>query len=154
VSTRTLEQRLRRLEALYDRGRQADVRDLPRWLHVRANSGKTDVHQPAVDPSWRYRALPAQRNFHSDLETRFKSYSGPIGSGKSHALSYEAIFLSSMNPGLLGFIGAPTYPMLRDSTQRAFFEVLETEKIAYTFHKQQNKVRSRKRLGNHLPQPR
>lgn len=38
-----------------------------------------------------------------------------------------------MNPGRMGLIGAPTFPMLRDVTQRTFFEVLELEEIDYTF---------------------
>jgi len=152
MASRNLEARLRRLEQWGEGARLADARHgLPDWL---LETFPSPLAGETASDCWRYVALPAQQQFHSDVATRFKGYSGPIGSGKSHALTYEAIFLSHLNPGLLGFIGAPTYPMLRDSTQRAFFEVLETEKIAYTFHKQQNKVRSRKRLGNHLPQPR
>jgi len=94
---------------------------------------------PATD--WQYQALPAQREFHADLTSRFKGYSGPIGSGKSFALVYESLFLSRMNPGLLGLVGAPTYQMLRDSTQRSFFEVLAVEGIDYTFKKQENRLR-------------
>ena len=108
----------------------------PSWF----DTGAMQLHaEPGTD--WRYRALPSQLDFHRDLTTRFKGYSGPIGSGKSLALAYEAILLSRLNPGLLGLIGAPTYPMLRDSTQRTFFEVLDNEQIAYTFHKQENKLR-------------
>jgi phage terminase large subunit len=88
----------------------------------------------------RYEALPAQQAFHCDLTSRFKGYSGPIGSGKSYALVYEALFLSRLNPGLVGLVGAPTYKMLQDSTQRTFFEVLEKERIAYDFYKQENRI--------------
>lgn len=35
-------------------------------------------------------------------------------------------------------IGAPTYPMLRDATQAAFLEVLESNKIAYEFNRAEN----------------
>ena len=94
---------------------------------------------PAAE--WQYQTLPAQRTFHSDLQTRFKGYSGPIGSGKSYALVDEALFLSRMNPGLLGLVGAPTYRMLQDSTQRTFFEVLHNEGIEYTFNKQRNHLK-------------
>lgn len=45
-----------------------------------------------------------------------------------------------MNPGLLGLIGAPTFPMLRDVTQRALFEALETEGIGFTHHKSENRL--------------
>ena len=46
-----------------------------------------------------------------------------------------------MNPGLLGLVGAPTYRMLQDSTQRTFFEVLAAEGIDYAFNKQENRLR-------------
>ena len=108
----------------------------PSWFEP----GPMQIGEPA-GTDWRDRALPSQLDFHGDVTTRFKGYSGAIGSGKSLALAYEAILLSRLNPGLLGLIGAPTYPMLRDSTQRTFFEVLETEQIGYTFHKQENKLR-------------
>jgi hypothetical protein len=49
--------------------------------------------------------------------------------------------LSRLNPGLLGLIGAPTYRMLQDSTQRTFFEVLDAEGVAYDFAKQDNRLR-------------
>jgi hypothetical protein len=93
--------------------------------------------------TWAYDPLPSQRRFHSNL-AQYKGYSGPVGSGKSLALVYEAIFLSRMNPGGLGLIGAPTYGMLRDVTQRAFFEVLETEGFVedrdFAFLKQENRL--------------
>lgn len=41
-----------------------------------------------------------------------------------------------MNAGLLGLVGAPTYPMLRDFTERVFFEVFDANEIPYDFHKQ------------------
>ena len=90
-------------------------------------------------PEWQYQPLASQVRFHTSLN-RFKGYSGPIGSGKSHALVYEALFLSEINAGLTGLLGAPTFPMLRDSTQAAFFEIVEAEEIPYTFHKTENRV--------------
>ena len=74
-----------------------------------------------------YDPLPSQKKFHA-LENRFKGFSGPIGSGKSQALCQEAIRLSYMNPGRLGLMGAPTYPMLRDATQAALFEILDEQR--------------------------
>lgn len=41
----------------------------------------------------------------------------------------------------IALLGAPTYRMLQDSTQRTFFEVLAAENIDYTFRKQENRVR-------------
>jgi PBSX family phage terminase large subunit len=141
----SFEKRLRTLEAGRDlRGKRASLPSFPGWLAAELSSEPnlmTQVGISTADNPWQYEALPAQRSFHSDLGSRFKGYSGPVGSGKSHALVYEALFLSRLNPGLLGLIGAPTYPMLRDSTQRTFFEVLQQERIEYTFHKQENKVR-------------
>lgn len=54
------------------------------------------------------------------------------------SLVQEAIRLSVINAGLLGLIGAPTYPMLRDVTQRALFEELERNDIPFDFRKQEN----------------
>ncbi|MEO7651378.1 MAG: terminase family protein [Bryobacteraceae bacterium] len=67
-----------------------------------------------------------------------KGFSGPIGSGKSQALCHEAIRLSYLNPGRVGLIGAPTYPMLRDATQQALFEVLDSNAIPYEYGKAEN----------------
>ncbi len=85
----------------------------------------------------RYDPLPSQKRFHA-LENRFKGFSGPIGSGKSQALCQEAIRLSYMNPGRLGLLGAPTYPMLRDATQAALIEILESNEIPYEHNKAEN----------------
>ena len=75
-----------------------------------------------------YTALPSQRLFHRS-KARFKGFSGPIGSGKSQALCQEAIRLTYLNPGRLGLIGAPTYPMLRDSTQATLLEILDRKSV-------------------------
>jgi hypothetical protein len=84
-----------------------------------------------------YAPLPSQKRFH-DSPARFKGFSGPIGSGKSQALCQEALRLTYLNPGRLGLLGAPTYPMLRDATQGTLFEILETNKIAYDHNKAEN----------------
>src|SRR5580692_9699336 len=101
MSLRTLEARVLKLQQRY-RSPQSAKRKLPGWLDP----------SPSQGADWSYDALPAQKIFHGDLTTRFKGYSGPIGSGKSHALAYEALFLSRQNPGRVGLIGAPTYTML------------------------------------------
>ncbi len=84
-----------------------------------------------------YTPLPAQKEFHEATE-RFKGFSGPIGSGKSQALCQEAIRLSYLNWGRTGLLGAPTYPMLRDSTQTTLLEILETNRIPYEHNKAEN----------------
>ena len=81
-----------------------------------------------------YHPLPSQRRFH-DLETRFKGYSGPVGSGKSAALCHEAIDLAFKNDGRTGLIGAPTYNMLRDATLDAFQEILRASEIEYELNR-------------------
>ncbi len=86
-----------------------------------------------------YSPLPSQAQFH-ELQARFKGFSGPIGSGKSQALVNEAIKLSYVNAGRTGLLGAPTYPMLRDATQTAFFELLTSNDVPYEFFKAENVV--------------
>jgi hypothetical protein len=84
-----------------------------------------------------YRPLPSQARFHQS-GARFKGFSGPIGSGKSQALCQEAIKLAYLNPGRLGLLGAPTYPMLRDATQSTLLEILERNRIPYEHMKAEN----------------
>src|SRR5487761_344493 len=84
-----------------------------------------------------YHPLPSQQRFH-ESEARFKGFSGPIGSGKSAALCQEAIRLSYVNPGRTGLIGAPTYPMLRDSTLAALIETLGENEIPYEINRAEN----------------
>ena len=81
--------------------------------------------------------LPSQRKFH-DSRARFKGFSGPIGSGKSQALCHEAIRLTYQNPGRTGLIGAPTYPMLRDSTLTSLLEILERNNLPFDLNKADN----------------
>ncbi len=90
-----------------------------------------------ADREIEYQPLPSQKRFH-DSTARFKGFSGPIGSGKSQALCQEAIKLSYLNAGRTGLLGAPTYPMLRDATQAALFEILDRNKIPYEFNRAEN----------------
>lgn len=89
-----------------------------------------------------YSPLPSQKLFHLS-KARFKGFSGPIGSGKSNALCHEAIRLAYMNPGRTGLVGAPTYPMLRDATQTALFEILESNNIPFEHNKAESTIRMR-----------
>lgn len=61
---------------------------------------------------------------------RFSLYIGGIGAGKSFAGAVRAIERAMSHPRSLGLVGAPTYTMLRDATQRTFFELLPRELIA------------------------
>ncbi len=56
---------------------------------------------------------------------RFAFYVGGVGAGKTYAGAARAVRYILDQPGSLGLIGAPTYPMLRDATSRTFFELLE-----------------------------
>src|SRR4029079_6514606 len=84
-----------------------------------------------------YSPLFSQVRFHA-CTSRFKGYSGSIGSGKSQALCQEAIKLSYLNQGRTGLIGAPTYPMLRDATLTSLIEVLQQNQIPYDLNKGEN----------------
>ena len=87
----------------------------------------------------KYDPLPSQKLFH-DCPARFKGFSGPVGSGKSQALCQEAVRLAYQNPGRMGLLGAPTYPMLRDATQAALFEILNENQIPFEHNKGENTV--------------
>ncbi|HUI56708.1 MAG TPA: phage terminase large subunit [Bryobacteraceae bacterium] len=84
-----------------------------------------------------YDPLPSQKAFH-ECAARFKGFSGPVGSGKSQALCQEAIRLAYQNPGRMGLLGAPTFPMLRDATQATLFEILHDNEIPFEFNKAEN----------------
>jgi hypothetical protein len=81
--------------------------------------------------------LPSQKKFHDSTAT-FKGFSGPIGSGKSQALCHEAIRLTYQNPGRTGLLGAPTYPMLRDSTLTSLVEILNYNELPFDLNKGDN----------------
>ena len=67
----------------------------------------------------RHPPLPAQAEFWGSGEA-VRLFMGGIGSGKTRAGAVEILRQPS---GSLGMVLAPTYPMLRDSTQRTFFEI-------------------------------
>lgn len=83
---------------------------------------------------WTHSFLPSQAEFHSS-KARFKGFSGPVGSGKSAALCFEAIRQSYVNRGLQGVLAAPTFAMLRDASLTSLFGILEIEDIDYEFRK-------------------
>src|SRR5579859_3249704 len=99
--------------------------------------GRTERDVEISDDEISYTRLPSQQAFH-DCEARFKGFSGPIGSGKSQALCHEAIRLLFKNQGRTGLIGAPTFPMLRDATQQALFDILDRNHRQYDFFKAEN----------------
>lgn len=81
--------------------------------------------------------FPRQMRFVQD-QRRFPGYVGGIGSGKSFAGGVKALKRFG-HPGL-GGVFAPSYPMLRDATQRTLFTLLDTVGIAYEHHKGENRL--------------
>jgi hypothetical protein len=89
-----------------------------------------------------YSQFPSQRKF-DRLEHTFKGFSGPIGSGKSKALCFEAIKCAYRNPGVLGLIGAPTQKLLSASTAVELIATLEEQRIPFTYLKSASTIELR-----------
>jgi hypothetical protein len=73
---------------------------------------------------WTYQPLPSQSRFQA-VAARFKGFSGPVGSGKSAALCFEALRQAYINRGRQGLLAAPTFTMLRDATLTSLLAALE-----------------------------
>lgn len=71
-----------------------------------------------------------QYAFVYDDEHKFVAYLGGIGAGKSYSGAVKALRHAVEQPGSLGLIGAPTYPMLRDATMRSVWQVFPEALIA------------------------
>lgn len=56
--------------------------------------------------------------------SRFQNFSGGFGSGKTTACNLKAQIISSIMPNNMGVICRKTYPDLRDTTRKSFFEIL------------------------------
>jgi PBSX family phage terminase large subunit len=69
-----------------------------------------------------YEYLPKQGEFLQNcVDVPFSCYIGGFGSGKTHILATQGLILSA-TPSR-GLIGAPTYRMLEDTTQRKFMDL-------------------------------
>ncbi len=79
--------------------------------------------------------FPRQRRFVEDRR-RYPAAIGGIGSGKTFVGSVKTV--SRLPRPELGLVCAPTYPMLRDATQRTFFDMLRDLAIPFTFNKTDN----------------
>jgi len=85
-----------------------------------------------------YKYLPKQLEFMQLCDRiPFPAYIGGYGSGKTHVLVLQ-ILREAQRPSL-GLVGAPTYRLLMDTTQRKFFELCPPEWIK-SFIKSENKV--------------
>ncbi|MBV8553646.1 MAG: terminase family protein [Acidobacteriaceae bacterium] len=83
---------------------------------------------------WVYTPLPSQAHFLS-LSTRIKGFSGPVGSGKSAALAFEALRQTFVNRDRQGLLAAPTFPMLRDATLATLFRATDDQDIDFEHRK-------------------
>jgi len=81
--------------------------------------------------------FPRQKRFVLD-PARFPAYVGGIGSGKSFAGAAKVI--SRIARKELGMVAAPTYPMLRDATQRTLFAMLDDLGVGYEYRKTENQL--------------
>jgi len=80
------------------------------------------IAQPS-ETERRFVLKPKQRAF-VESSAQYSFYVGGIGAGKTYAGAVRSIIFALAHDGSLGLIGAPTYTMLRDITQRTFFSLL------------------------------
>jgi len=77
--------------------------------------------EPATRSLTNIELLKPQRRFLENTNT-YSLFSGGFGSGKTVALVLRALLVSQAMPKNFGLIGRLTYPELRDTTQKTFFE--------------------------------
>lgn len=87
----------------------------------------------------RIETLASQDRFLAS-QAKFRGFSGPVGSGKTRGLCYLALMCVDANPGCVGLIGAPTYPMLEDVTLPAMKGFLDECGIQYRYNKQSHSM--------------
>src|ERR1700680_4434384 len=84
----------------------------------------------------RVRAIRSSGNWNfTTTERASRGFQGRSDREKSQALCYEALKLSYVNRGCTGLIGAPTYPMLFDSTLTSFLRMLNENEVPYQYLK-------------------
>jgi hypothetical protein len=69
-----------------------------------------------------------------------KGFSGPVGSGKSAALAFEALRLAFINEGRQGMLAAPTLAMLRGATLMGLYRVMEEQDIEFDVRKSDGEI--------------
>jgi len=80
---------------------------------------------------YRVKLMPRQDRFVFS-GAKFPAFVGGLGSGKPMAGAIRSYRYAALSDGL---VVAPTFPMLRDSTQYTFFELLDKGGVPYTFNK-------------------
>jgi hypothetical protein len=101
---------------------------------MRADGTEGGEHFDFSRICWTRDPLPSQKSFQA-LPQRFKGFSGPVGSGKSAALCFEAMSLAYINEGRQGMLAAPTFAMLRDASQRSLAHLLDEQDVEFELKK-------------------
>jgi phage terminase large subunit len=101
---------------------------------MRADGTEGGEHFDSNRICWTRDPLPSQKSFQA-LPQRFKGFSGPVGSGKSAALCFEAMSLAYLNEGRQGMLAAPTFAMLRDASQRSLAHLLDEQDVEFELKK-------------------
>lgn len=91
--------------------------------------------------------LDSQQEF-IESPARYKVFCGPVGSGKSLAIIYQAFILAHENPGCMGLIGAPTYRIMTDTVIKEMLLAMDNvavdnginPKKFYTFYKEDHRL--------------
>ncbi|MEO8026320.1 MAG: terminase family protein [Bryobacteraceae bacterium] len=84
-------------------------------------------------------SLKSQLRF-VESKARFKGFSGPVGSGKSVALCFQALSCATSSPGLTGLLAAPTLPLLKAATLPSLFDVMQKCDVEYEWNKSEGLV--------------
>jgi PBSX family phage terminase large subunit len=86
-----------------------------------------------------YNCLPQQFEFMKAVDrVPFAAYIGGFGSGKTHILNIQ-VLREAIARKSLGLVGAVSYRMLADTTQRKFFELCPPKWIQ-SYHKSENRI--------------
>jgi hypothetical protein len=85
------------------------------------------------------RAFPSQQRFF-ESKAPMKGFSGPVGSGKTYALCCEALRCAAESAGRTGLLGAPTFPMLGDTTIPSLLDLLAQHGTPYRYLKSQSVI--------------
>lgn len=110
------------------------------------------VERRRRDSLWPACAKPndAQAPFFAST-ARFRCFNAGFGAGKTYAGAIETWRVLREHPGVLMLVVAPTFPELRDYTQRTFFEVAGTDAESAESHPliaKWNKSEQHLRLAN------
>jgi PBSX family phage terminase large subunit len=91
----------------------------------------------------RLELLPRQRIFVRNCDAgRYNAYIGGFGSGKTHVLVLQILRYGGGGVASRGLLGAPTYKMLEDTTQKKFFDICPPSWIS-SYSKSKNSIHLR-----------